>query len=62
VSMECGECEHDLRGGHDPSCSRIKLPTHCAWMEEDEDRQDGVCKQDDPANRCRVCPRNEPVQ
>jgi hypothetical protein len=30
--------------------------------EEDEDRQDGVCKQDDPANRCRVCPRNEPVQ
>lgn len=22
MSIECGECEHDLRGGHDPSCSR----------------------------------------
>lgn len=20
--MECGECERDLRGGHDPSCSQ----------------------------------------
>lgn len=22
--MECGECERDLRGGHDPSCSKHK--------------------------------------
>ena len=22
MSIECGECERDLRGGHDPSCSR----------------------------------------
>lgn len=22
MSIECGECEHDIRGGHDPSCSR----------------------------------------
>ena len=26
MSIECGECEHDLRGGHDPSCSRYKPP------------------------------------
>ena len=23
MSIECRECEHDLRGGHDPSCSRV---------------------------------------
>ena len=22
MSLECSECERDLRGGHDPSCSR----------------------------------------
>jgi hypothetical protein len=22
MGLECSECEHDLRGGHDPSCSR----------------------------------------
>lgn len=22
MSIECSECEHDLRGGHDESCSR----------------------------------------
>lgn len=22
MSVECGECERDLRGGHDRSCSR----------------------------------------
>jgi hypothetical protein len=27
LSIECGECERDLRGGHDPSCSRYK-PSH----------------------------------
>ena len=25
MGMECGECEHDLRGGHAPSCSRYIL-------------------------------------
>ena len=24
MSVECGECERDLRGGHDPSCSRYR--------------------------------------
>ena len=24
MSIECGECERDLRGGHDPSCSRYE--------------------------------------
>ena len=23
MSIECSECERDLRGGHDPSCSRF---------------------------------------
>lgn len=26
MSLECGECERDLRGGHDRSCSRYKTP------------------------------------
>lgn len=25
MSIECGECERDLRGGHDMSCSRYNL-------------------------------------
>jgi len=29
MSIECGECEHDLRGPHDPSCSRYKPPPKC---------------------------------
>lgn len=24
MSLECGECERDLRGPHDPSCSKYK--------------------------------------
>jgi hypothetical protein len=24
MGLECVECERDLRGGHDPSCSRYK--------------------------------------
>lgn len=32
MSLECSECEHDLRGGHDPSCSRYR------------DRRDAVCE------------------
>lgn len=26
MSIECGECERDLRGGHDEGCSRYKPP------------------------------------
>lgn len=29
MSIECGECERDLRGGHDPSCSRYVPPPVC---------------------------------
>lgn len=30
MGLECGECEHDLRGGHHPSCSRYRPPARCA--------------------------------
>jgi hypothetical protein len=26
MSIECSECERDLRGGHDPLCSRFRGP------------------------------------
>ena len=26
MSIECSECERDLRGGHDESCSRYRDP------------------------------------
>jgi hypothetical protein len=26
MSLECSECERDLRGGHDPTCSRYRQP------------------------------------
>lgn len=29
MGMECGECERDLRAGHDPSCSRYTPPPEC---------------------------------
>ena len=29
MSLECGECERDLRGPHDPSCSHYKPPARC---------------------------------
>lgn len=32
MSIECAECEHDLRGGHDESCSRYR------WTPRDADR------------------------
>jgi hypothetical protein len=32
MSLECSECERDLRGGHDPECSRY------------EDPRDAVCE------------------
>jgi hypothetical protein len=31
MSMECGECERDLRGGHDISCSRYNLKAGVAY-------------------------------
>jgi len=38
MSLECSECERDLRGGHDPSCSRyIKPCTKCEAEECDEE-------------------------
>jgi hypothetical protein len=30
MSLECSECEHDLRGGHAPTCSRRLPVTLCA--------------------------------
>jgi len=26
MSIECGWCEHDLRGGHHPDCPRVLKP------------------------------------
>lgn len=44
MSMECGECERDLRGGHDISCSRYNLErgvaevmTRSVGIEPDDD-------------------------
>ena len=34
MSLECGECERDLRGPHDPSCSRYKPPARCRICSE----------------------------
>lgn len=37
MSIECGECEQDLRGGHAPGCSRAKPPTtHTGHKSYDE--------------------------
>jgi len=38
VSIECSECERDLRGGHDPSCSRyVRRICRCGHLAEDHD-------------------------
>lgn len=38
MSLECGECERDLRGGHDPSCSRyVKHDPSCAFLLRESD-------------------------
>ena len=34
MSLECGECERDLRGPHDPSCSHYKPPARCRICSE----------------------------
>lgn len=59
MSLECGECEADLRGGHLESCSRYKIPQHsygwgcviCGPEEGD------WCKLEKPENKKRAKPR-----
>ena len=35
--MECSECERDLRGGHDKTCSRyVKHEDHCSLLRDSE--------------------------
>ncbi len=37
MSIECGECEADLRGGHDPSCARyVKHAPTCPLPNDEE--------------------------
>jgi hypothetical protein len=48
MSIECGECERDLRGGHAPDCSRNKGPGS-------QDRYYGADMEDHPAG----CPGHE---
>ena len=43
MSIECGECEHDLRGGHDPSCSRYVKPCDECLREECDEECDCKC-------------------
>lgn len=43
MSIECSECEQDLRGGHDPSCSRyVKIICSCGHLLEEHD-EEGDC-------------------
>ena len=41
MSMECAECERDLRGGHDPACSRYKAPPDCPRCGEPMNSDEG---------------------
>jgi hypothetical protein len=34
MSLECSECEHDLRGGHAQGCSRYREPCERCKREE----------------------------
>lgn len=37
MSIECGECEHDLRGGHAPGCSRyVQHAPTCQLLDDEE--------------------------
>lgn len=48
MSIECGECERDLRGGHAPSCSRYIRPAvvaHIEALEAERDRLKQVVRQ-----------------
>lgn len=38
MSIECGECERDLRGGHERWCSRYNVMQEIADEEGDLDR------------------------
>jgi hypothetical protein len=43
MSIECGECERDLRGGHSTDCSRYKRRVcKCGHLAEDHD-EEGFC-------------------
>lgn len=44
MSLECSECEHDLRGGHDPSCSRYVAPCKKCQEESCEDEEFCFCE------------------
>ncbi len=59
MSLECSECERDLRGGHDPSCSRyVQHEPHCAFLEDDEAECD--CKRTMPNKKPkRTRPRTQ---
>lgn len=60
MSMECGECERDLRGGHGPECSRYEPicgnqkphPPH-TWDDPTSDMSPLTCH--GKAGRCRSC-------
>ena len=45
MSIECGECERDLRGEHDIGCSRYTPPTKCKRCPHLSDKHDeeGFC-------------------
>jgi len=50
MSIECSECERDLRGGHDPSCSRYKkMICSCGHLSEAHD-EEGCCWECDCVN------------
>jgi hypothetical protein len=49
VSLECSECEHDLRGGHDPSCSRYVKP--CERCEREQCDEECDCECHNPAQQ-----------
>lgn len=60
MGIECAECERDLRGGHDPSCSRVNRPEQWAWFDEDDEQPHlRWCGCNDAAQRCSVCPRRD---
>lgn len=48
MSLECSECERDLRGGHDPECSRHPCnkgaTKYSVDAAEDEKRRPGFGK------------------
>ena len=45
MSVECGECERDLRGGHAADCSRYRLRMcRCGHLWDDHD-EEGFCEE-----------------